>query len=139
MFKSFKWVSFITVLVLLLAKKRKKYKDLKLERRIRSELKKYKLFDERSPNRIHVLIDTINLRSAVDAALLGSKAGSDLLEGQVSLYILKRKKLRRLHSFDVSVTQSKGGPSNARAKKRLKRLGERFGGMTAKKILGQIK
>ncbi|MGH1439257.1 MAG: hypothetical protein ACRBBR_04015 [Cellvibrionaceae bacterium] len=168
MFKSFKWVSLITLLVLLtackagvrepieyqyrgevygvidvkftedLAKKRKKYKDLKLERRVRSELKKYNLFNEKSTNKIEILIDTINFRSTVDAALLGSRAGSDVLEGQVSLIILKRKAYRKIHGFDVSATQSKGGPSNAIAKKRLKTLGQEFGKITAKEILRKL-
>lgn len=105
--------------------------QLELKENLVHFLKKRKLFDESSKNRIDVEITHIRIRHAANAIFFGAMAGADTLDGTVRLYDPNGASLGE---FDINASYALGGWGGGRNGKRFAWLSREFAELTSRTI-----
>jgi len=107
--------------------------ELGLEENIQNQLKAQGIFEENSSNVVKVVVDKIHVRNSFNAVMFGLFAGSDSLDGTVTL----NKGTGNDISFKISADYSLGGFGGGQNETRLGWLSEKFAELTAATISGK--
>ena len=111
------------------AAKATRFQQLGLEQAIVSQLRQNNLYDAQSGNLVEVVVSSLRVRNAATAIMFGAMAGSDNIEGAVTL---KAPGGKVLNKFTIYALGGFGGGQNTA---RLGYLSQTFGELTAKTIL----
>ena len=114
------------------ADKAARFQELKLEEAIVTQLKEKNLYDEKSENIVDVVVNALSVRNAATAIMFGFMAGSDNMEGVVTL---KASDGKVLNKFTIDASYALGGFGGGQNTARLGYLSRTFGDLTAKTIL----
>jgi len=114
------------------ADKAARFQELKLEEAIVTQLKEKNLYDEKSENIVDVVVNALRVRNAATAIMFGFMAGSDNMEGVVTL---KASDGKVLNKFTIDASYALGGFGGGQNTARLGYLSRTFGELTAKTIL----
>ena len=114
------------------ARKGVRLEEMSLDTKIVNQLKTAGVYDESSGNSISVVINSIHIRNAFNAVMLGVLAGADSLNGTVTLM----KGDKQLACFDVKASYALGGTAGGQNQVRLGWLSDKFAEETAQMILG---
>ena len=109
-----------------------RFQQLGLEQAIISRLKQENLYDAQSGNTVNVVVNSLRVRNAASAIMFGAMAGSDNMEGSVTL---KAPDGKVLNKFTIDASYALGGFAGGQNSSRLGYLGQTFGELTAKTIL----
>ncbi len=109
-------------------------KQMALDKAVINRLIANRLYDPAAANSMEVRINSFSFRNSFNAVMFGFMAGSDSLDGVVSL---KAADGRALTHFDVSASYALGGSNGGNADTRMGWLSDKFGELTAQTILNK--
>lgn len=113
-----------------------RFQQLGLEQAIIGRLKQDNLYDAQSGNTVNVVVNSLRVRNAASAIMFGAMAGSDNMEGSVTL---KTPDGKVLNKFTIDASYALGGFGGGQNTTRLGYLSQTFGDLTAKTILNKDK
>lgn len=110
--------------------------ELDLDGKIKSYMDSEGLYDESSPNSVNVVVNKIHVRNAFNAIMFGAMAGSDNIDGTVTL---KDANETVIASFNIKASWALGGTAGGQNATRLGWLSDKFAELTAETISGESK
>jgi len=109
-----------------------RFQELRLEQSIENRLKANRLYDEQASNVVEIVIKDFRIRSGLNAQLFGFMAGSDNIEGIVTL---KTAEGTVFNEFAVSASYALGGRAGGQDYTRIGYLSSEFGKLTVQTIV----
>ncbi len=106
----------------------------KLSESVKRQMNEKGLLSDVSQDLIEIVVTNIRTRSSFSAVMFGFMAGSDQLEGEVSL---KSPDGKVLNSFTVSASYALGGLAGGQEAVRMNWLYDKFAELTVQNILGE--
>jgi len=106
----------------------------KLSEAVKRQMNGKGLLSDVSQDSIEIIVTNIRTRSSFSAVMFGFMAGSDQLEGNVSL---KNPDGKVLNSFTVSASYALGGLAGGQEAVRMNWLYDKFAELTVQNILGE--